>query len=224
MAIFVLGRSGSGKSTAAHQITEEARFRGLSAERINDFPILKSMFLADRQHKQFLPTPQGGFEFTDPSVMDIALQRVEGKAKQRQVSGIQVVTIEFARTNYEQALKQFSKEFIDSSYVLFLDADIETCLDRIHQRVANPQSEDDHPVESDELFRRRYAYDNRLYMQHGFKEDFPATRSGFIDTETITLEDFRDQLHDIAGELFVPMNVETQAPPQPLGLVAKRYF
>lgn len=198
--------------------------RGLSAERINDFPILKDMFLADSEHKQFLPTPEGGFKFTDISVMDTALQKVEMQARQRVASGIQVVTIEFARTNYQDALQQFSREFINHSHVLFFDAEVETCLQRIAERVAHPQTEDDHTSLPPEEFRAYYGYDNRPYMLHGFRNDFPFAHSEFVDTKAITLEGFQERVDSITTELLPQMTVETQTPTQPLGIAAKHYY
>ena len=179
--------------------------QGLSAERINDFPILKGMFLSDTEHKQFLPTPEGGFNAIDLSVMDVALQRVEKQAKQRSASGIQVVTIEFARTSYQEALQHFSKELIDSSHVLFLDANVDTCLERIHERVTHPQTEDDHPSFPDEKFSNYYGYDNRQYMLDIFREDFLAARNEFIDTETLSLEGFQNRLCTFTDKLFLTL-------------------
>src|SRR5437868_2129522 len=105
--VFIVGRPGSGKSTAAHCLAMWAKDFGYLTTHINDYDILKEMFRADTDHKQFRPTEHGGFDAIDLSVLDTALKEVEGKAQESLSSqAMHLVTIEFARDDYHDAFEQ----------------------------------------------------------------------------------------------------------------------
>ncbi|HSW96584.1 MAG TPA: hypothetical protein VLF89_02030 [Candidatus Saccharimonadales bacterium] len=202
--VFLLGRPGSGKSTASRYLAEAIKQKKITVERINDFPLLKEMFLADKEQKRFVPTDEGGFNAIDHEVLNEVLQAVELKVIERKYAGVHFVTIEFARDNYQKAFRYFSNFFLlTDSYVLFLDADIETCLYRVKARIANPKTSDDHTSFPEKKFRKYYGKNNRAYMKYGFKKDFPMIQSTFIDTGTISLENFYKQLDHVVANFIV---------------------
>ena len=171
--VFIVGRPGSGKSTAARCIAMWAKDFGYLTRHINDYEILKEMFRADTEHKKFRPTEHGGFDAIDLSVLDAALKEVEGKVQECLSSHpMHLVTIEFARDDYHDAFKQFTPAFLENAYFLYTDADIDTCLQRVHKRVACPASIDDHPSFSDDLFRYHYSKDNTPYMKYQLQGNF----------------------------------------------------
>ena len=59
--VFVLGRPGSGKSTAARHMIELASRRSYQSLFVQDYDILYKMFLNDRKHEQFRPDGSWGF-------------------------------------------------------------------------------------------------------------------------------------------------------------------
>ena len=67
--------------------------------------------------------------------------------------------------------KQFSPNFLRDAYFLFIEADIKTCLSRIHGRVAHPTTVDDHPSLSDGIFEMHYRKDNRPYINYSLRTD-----------------------------------------------------
>src|SRR6266566_6758631 len=75
--VFVLGRPGSGKTTAVRHIIKLAQNRGWFAIRIKDYDILYGMFQADTEHKKFRPVAHGGFDVLDFSVLDTALEKLQ---------------------------------------------------------------------------------------------------------------------------------------------------
>lgn len=175
--LFIVGRPGSGKSTAAQYISSIVHDQHWDVKRthIDDYPILQNM--TKSQPEKFHLKENGGFDALDFSVFDIALLRVE-----QMVNAIEnddrerLVTIEFARDDYASAFRLFDPAFIQDSYLLFMHAGIETCLRRIHSRVASPTSADDHPSLSNEIYKTHYANDNFAYIrslqenrQSGFK-------------------------------------------------------
>ena len=163
MKLFLLGLPGSGKSTIARHIQEYVKKWEWPTSHFSDFPILKKMFLKDIERKQFKPADHGGFDVTDFTVVDIALKRLEQKVK-RHISSkksAQLILIEFSRADYQHAFHQFSKKFLQAqdTYFLYLDAEPDTCKQRILDRTENPIFEDDYHV-SENIFKQYYHQDD----------------------------------------------------------------
>lgn len=200
--VFILGRPGSGKTTAAHYFATLARDYGCFAAHINDYEILKRMSLADCKHLKFCPTEHNGFDVLDFSVLDTALQELE-KDVQEFMTSVDFITIEFARDDYDEAFKLFSSDFLRDAFFLYIDTDIETCLQRIHERVAHPTSADDHPSLSDEAFKIHYRKDNRPYMTSDFAKDYDIsdTQVEIIDN-TDGYQSFLQKINKAVGAFF----------------------
>ena len=77
LKLFILSLPGSGKSTISRQIRIYLTDRNWESVRCSDHVILKEMFEADLKHQQFRPSNYDGFDVLDPSMCDIALQRLE---------------------------------------------------------------------------------------------------------------------------------------------------
>jgi thymidylate kinase len=199
--VFVLGRPGSGKSTAARRVKQLLTQKGWVARHINDYEILRSMFLADTQGARFRATEHNGFDAIDLTVMDIALQEVEAQVDVC-LSAVDMVTIEFARNDYREALQQFTSSFLKDAYFLFLDADIETCLRRVHERVTRSHSIDDHPSFSDAIFRSYYQKENGTYMASCLQREFAIQHQVKVINNTGSLDDFMQCIEQFADEIF----------------------
>jgi thymidylate kinase len=164
--VFVLGLPGSGKSTVARYIDMLARDSGWKTSRFNDYYILLEMFRADQEGKRFSPTEYGGFDIHKHDAFDEGLKELERvvlKRKEAPDDKNELIIIEFARDDYCRALNLLSPELLQDAFFLFLDTDIDTCKQRIHDRVANPQTEDDHDV-SVYIFESYYQNDKRQYL------------------------------------------------------------
>jgi len=167
----------------------------------NDYDILLEMFLADTEHKKFRPTPHNGFDATDFTVFDDALKDLEQRVL-KEIDQVDLVTIEFARDDYRTALKQFSTTFLQNSYFLFLDADIETCLRRVHERVESAETSDDHPSFSDDIFRWYYARDNRQYMAYRLPVELGIRKFVKVIDNRGPLSHFLHSIEQCADELL----------------------
>jgi len=148
ITVFAFGCPGSGKSTAARCIEVLARDLGesWSAIRINDYKILDEWFRADTEHARFRPREYGGFDILVPDVYDEALQVLKRQVHKHTPSKEnEFIIIEFARCDYQHALELFGKDFLQDAHFLFFEAEIETCVQRIQDRVHKPiKTLDDH--------------------------------------------------------------------------------
>ncbi len=147
--IFVLGLPGSGKSTISRYILKYMhRYHDeYSITRICDYDILYQMFKDDPDHKSFYPTQHDGFYVKDPSMYVLALKKLEEiVVNDCDYAKKDLVIIEFARTDYTKAFKNFNPTFLRDAFFLFLDVDIETGMKRVKDRVRNPVCRDNHFV------------------------------------------------------------------------------
>lgn len=144
--LFVLGRTGSGKSTTIRMLTEEVQQFGWSVEPYNDYPILRKMFQAD-DGKRFRPTENNGFEVLDPLVYEEAFQHLKQEIQHFQPSSTKtLITIEFTSNDYYKSMKLFGCEFLQEAHYLFMLADLQTCLLRVNERTIHPEWPDDYYV------------------------------------------------------------------------------
>ena len=145
--LFLLGRPGSGKSTVRRYVTKIAQHQFLSPYPINDYKILRNRCMADLSHTRIRLAEFGGFEVLDFSILDTALhiieRRVEKALKRHPLELPRIAIIEFARSDYLQALSQFDPDFLEDAHFLILESDIDTCMDRIDRRIRCREFDDD---------------------------------------------------------------------------------
>jgi hypothetical protein len=209
--VFVLGRPGSGKSTAARHMIELANRRNYSSLFVQDYDILHKMFLNDSKHEQFRPTDCGGFDVIDFSVLDSALQQMEEEVEYSLAhTGIDMVCIEFARNDYRAALNIFSPLFLRDAYIFFIDSDLEYCIRRVQERVTDPPLPDHHFV-SEYVMRTYYSNHNWEYVvsqggqEHKLcKEIITVHNDGPLAVllEDVSIFAERIFLHEFTGSLF----------------------
>lgn len=152
--IFVLGRPGSGKSTAASHMMKYATSQDLNAMHIRDYNILHAMFTSGDAYESFSDAGHGGFNVTRFEILDEVLVKLQRQVEQADAS-TRLIIIEFARDNYYEALGNFTEEFLRDAYFLFLDANIDLCVQRVYNRVASTKEQDRHFV-SEEIIRGYY--------------------------------------------------------------------
>lgn len=206
--LFLLGRPGCGKSSAARYIVEQLEKQGRSSQRFNDYDILWQMFEEEtsddnRMHKRFRPAggreidgrEYRGFDILDPQALSEALASLQDRVNVSMLSSTEeLFIIEFARNNYDETFRQLSRDFLQSSYFLFIKSNVEDCIHRIHERVAQPSAPlDDHFVS--EFALRNYYRD----------ESFPTNeeirgRVSIIDNQG-SLQDFLSKIDQFLEDL-----------------------
>ncbi len=207
VTVFLLGRPGSGKSTAARRIEELAQWQGCPTIHIYDYEILHSWFMLEmesrgNEHKYFRPREHDGFDVSDFLVLRKALEEIERRVQEHVPSKKKLILVEFARNDYSEVLKVFRANLLQSAYFLFFDADLKTCIQRLHERSLHPTTEHDHFV-SEEIIRSYYSKDNRSYMLFQFAQDYD------LDNERVTVvdnagswDDFLQQIKAFITTLF----------------------
>lgn len=202
MTLFLLGRPGSGKSTAAHYLHLLCQQQNWSTTHINDYPFLLAQFKADTQQVKFKPTGRGGFDVLDFSVLDTALHAIEHEARTYSAHPRKILLLEFARDDYMQALQQFQRSFLRNAYFLFLTADLDTCVKRVHKRANHPTTRNDHFI-SEAMLRSYYQQEHNpsllyhLLSSYGIQEQHVR-----IINNTETRYQFHEQLGNFMQEIL----------------------
>ena len=204
--IVLLGIPGSGKSTAARHIQKRIKALEYCSQHINDYPILHKMFEEDREHILFRATANNGFDAIDLSVLDVALQQVEVQVEEVLSNG-DFVTIEFARDDYRQAFQQFDPEFLRDADIIFINADIETCLQRVHERTKRAQTEDDHPSFSDEIFRAHYDKDGEQYIAQILDQKCGMSKNVHVIENKCSLDHFIAEVDNLLNSVLTKKEV-----------------
>jgi shikimate kinase len=199
--IVLLGIPGSGKSTAARHIQQRIKELAYRSQHINDYPILHKMFEEDHEHIYFRATQNNGFDAIDLSVLDTALQKVEVQVEEALNSG-DFVTIEFARDDYRKAFQQFDPEFLRDAEIVFIHADLETCLQRVHERTYRASTEDDHPSFSDEVFRSHYNKRSDQYIAQIMEQDNGMSTNVHIIENKHSLDHFIAEVDNLLNRVL----------------------
>ncbi len=180
--VFVLGRAGCGKSAATRHMAAHLSQKW-EIKSLTDYKLLHDLFR--NGDPRFRASRLGGFDVIDFSALDEVLDKVEEQAKafsKTPLTKNTLVTIEFARDDYHQALHRFDQDFLGNAYFLFIDAELEICIQRVHQRqepipydtVDVPDDLLNNHFVSDTILRSYYnsSQYNRDYMSKHFCNDF----------------------------------------------------
>lgn len=199
--VFVLGRPGSGKSTAIRWIAELANRRSIANTHLRDYTILLDMCKQDIQQTRFR-TIDGGFDVIDFSVLDTVLEQLEEQVRDRARNSLlterkEIVMIEFARDDYYKALSKFTSEFLNNSYFLFTETGVRTCIERIHKRYSTGfhlSNVDRHSL-SDSIMENYYGAD-KYAPDHDFHNVKIITNSGSMNKFLCEVGNFAQNIFD----------------------------
>ena len=210
--LFILGRPGCGKSTVVRYLTKLAQHENWVPTSYCDYNILYDIFQAELHsplctHQHFEPVDHNGFRVIDFSVLDPALKTIQKKAttslEDSNPSTQRLFVIEFARDDYIKALHQFDPAFLQDAHFLFLDADVDLCIQRIHDRVAHPTSIDDHFV-SDDIITGYYQKDSTpdTIRKLAVAFDLDKQKMRYVETYGSRDEFLHDYVRDYARYLL----------------------
>ena len=158
--VFLLGRPGCGKSVVYQLLAGRIRREKLADEvmRFDDFPVLKEIAEQDKEFKKHVRS-EGGFTITDRSIYDDVLKEMNRRIKVLRRPG-RLIFVEFSRSGYAQALKNFDREVLDRSLIVYIYCPYEVCLERnIRRFKEGARNIDEHIVPRD-LMDKYYRYDD----------------------------------------------------------------
>lgn len=207
--VFTVGRSGSGKSTAVRFMKGLADARHYSTIHIRDYTILLAMSKEPEYQAKFRPNAREGFDVLDFSVLDIALERLFAK-----ISGLEksnkydIIFIEFARKTYKDSFEKLRTRLRNKYYILFVEAKLETCIERIDTRTAKFRGEDQHYI-SDEIMTSYFSVDNLPYMNDRFAKQLGLPPSGLMAIcNESSVEKLEEETKYYANTIFQDVNTQ----------------
>ncbi len=211
--VFLLGRPGSGKTTAFQYIKEWAQVYDLPVSRHREYAILYEMF--KNRRSEFKEAKHGGFDILDFSVLKESAYCLEAQVRaymHEQAREHELLFIELARDDYGQALRQgFTPNFLRDACFLFIEADLETCVQRVHSRFLHPAGTDGHFI-SEHILRGHYFKDNKKYMATRFGREYELQKKIAVIVNNGSYDEFRKRLRPFADYLFSQEGVEKSAP------------
>jgi hypothetical protein len=90
-------------------------------------------------------------------------------------------------------MKYFTCTFLQDAYFLFIETDIDTCISRIHYRVAHAHAS--HHFVPDSILRGYYAQDNFEYMESSFKDEYKIKKGmKAILNNNRSIEDYSEEI------------------------------
>jgi hypothetical protein len=152
----------------------------------------EKLFPVNNSPKQFRSTEFGGFDVLDFSVLDTALKQLEKQVRQNHYPlKDELIVIEFARDDYKKALSQFSPSFLKDAYFLYINADLQTCIQRVKNRVTESSTTDnqDNHFVSEHILTKYYGKQTVL---PDFKKDLTIP----VDRRRVRVINSRGSLPD----------------------------
>lgn len=190
LTAFIIGRPGSGKSTTANLIRMLANDYGWLCHTINDYEHLKMMCLREEEEnidldkRDFIQRELDGwmgFDVKNFEVLNTVLKgikkEVEDVKDKNPEDNITICIVEFARANYQDALELFDYKILDEAHLLYLNVDLERCVERNRKRT-------DHFI-SDEIMDTYYRYDD-------WARESDNLRHGYVKHEIENIGTFED--------------------------------
>ena len=186
LKLFLLGRPGCGKSSAARHIIKYTESKHWLTKRFKDFDILQKMSKEEQYSESFKQTRYKvfeGFDVLNKDIFDIALKELNEQLNNYidDSRTNEVILIEFARDDYVAALSNLAPEVLKDAYFLCIDVDINICKERIEKRLEHPMTSDDHYISKHALqkFYRVQKFPDKSFPK-SFKLDNNGTEREFI--------------------------------------------
>ncbi len=214
--VFLVGRPGCGKSVLHRELKKRIleSGRAKTIERVDDFPKLWAKFLRDdaleKAGKERIDTGRsaaGDYKITNDNIMNDILVELDSDLLKIDKPE-HMIFLEFARSNYIEALQNFNKSIFDNCLVIYLEVAFEICWQRnvarheaaIAERgVEIAEGGDDHLVPRKEM-EKRYLYDDQVALvQYLRDQNIPVS---VVNNDADGEEHLRKQVEQLFENLF----------------------
>ncbi len=170
--------------------------------RIDDFPVLKRLLAEDVEHKRHIHK-EGGFEVTDFSILDDVLMQINRQLKELRKPH-RLIFVEFSRDRYAQALRNFDREVLDSSLIIYIYCPFKLCLERNKRRFEEKKEAIDNHIVPTDLMYKYYRYDDYeellLKSEDTLKTQAPA-RLVVVKNDFEGVDKLREELENVIEAL-----------------------
>jgi dephospho-CoA kinase len=207
--VLLLGRPGCGKSIVYQLLTDRIRQEKLADKvmRIDDFPILKEIAEQDKDFKKHISS-EGGFTITDRSIYEDVLKEMSHRIRALWRPGM-LIFVEFSRSGYSQALKNFDRDVLNRTLIVYIYCPYEVCLDRNIRRFKEGATNLDEHIVPRDLMDKYYRYDDYegffLKSEDELKKNVPA-QVIVIRNDTEGLEKLEFEVEKIVDALKASSN------------------
>jgi dephospho-CoA kinase len=207
--VLLLGRPGCGKSIVYQLLTDRIRQEKLADKvmRIDDFPILKEIAEQDKDFKKHISS-EGGFTITDRSIYEDVLKEMSHRIRALWRPGM-LIFVEFSRSGYSQALKNFDRDVLNRTLIVYIYCPYEVCLDRNIRRFKEGATNLDEHIVPRDLMDKYYRYDDYegffLKSEDELKKNAPA-QVIVIRNDTEGLEKLEFEVEKIVDALKASSN------------------
>ncbi|MBX5456101.1 MAG: hypothetical protein IRZ31_04305 [Thermogemmatispora sp.] len=204
LKVLLLGRPGSGKTTAARYFLQRAAVAGLQATHVDDYDLLEEKCQADAEQRRFRPLIVNGrycgFDVLDFGVMDEVLLEAEARVEQHlaRYPDNSLAMLEFARDDYLHALHLFSPRFLRDAQLLYFRIDVETAIQRVRQRYCQTGCQ----LVSEQVLRSYYRDDGFVDQLSLIKKNFSLNQTIEICDNNETLQLFLQRLDRFFEQLL----------------------
>ncbi len=202
--MFAVGRSGSGKSTAVRHVMQLMEDKKYSTIYVSDYAILRNMSMQNEYQGKFRVNEYNGFDVLDFSVMDTALDElVKHLITLNASQKYDIIFVEFARDTYIKAFRTIaSAELLKNAYVLFVEAELNKCIERIYKRVLKYQGPDYHFLSAN-IMQTYFQQNNLSYFNTEFKKQFDIQEHHLkVICNEATVGELEVEVDDIAKHIF----------------------
>jgi len=211
--IFLLGRPGSGKSALYHKLKKRVlkSSQAKTVERVDDFPKLWARFQRDdaleiegKERIYTTRTADGNYLINNHKIMNDVLIEFNADLL-RSDQPEHMVFLEFARSNYVEALRHFDERILANCLAIYMKVPFDICWARNvarHQAAIAAGTDvggDDHLVPR-EVMENNYLFDDQdAFIQHMEKKNVPVS---VVNNETNGDEHLREQVEGLFNNLF----------------------
>jgi adenylate kinase family enzyme len=207
--VLLLGRAGCGKSALYRELEKRILESGqdITFERVDDFPKLWAAVERDdalekegKERIYFARFNDGELSLINDDLFNLILKEVNSDVL-RIDKPDHMIFIEFARSNYIEALQNFDNSILDSCIAIYVEVSFDICWARnvARHEAAITQGGDDHLVPREEM-EKRYLYDDQdAFVQYMVDQSIPVV---VVNNEADGEEHLKKQVEELFKNLF----------------------
>jgi adenylate kinase family enzyme len=206
---FLLGRPGCGKSALYRELEQRILESGqaITFERVDDFPKLWAAVQRDdalekegKERIYFKRFDDGELSLTNDNLFNVILKEVNSDVLQIDKPD-HMIFLEFARSNYVEAVQIFDKSILDHCFVIYMEVSFDICWARnvARHEAAIAHDGDDHLVPRAEM-EKRFLYDDQdAFVQYMKDQNIPVL---VVNNEADGEEHLKKQVEELFKNLF----------------------